>query len=354
MTTKELADTIGVSRIRLSKVLNGAGGVAPETEKKIWKYVHEYNFVPNSQARSLVGKKECIIGFFSTYSKESAGAADISSHFSTEMTNLVIDSAQKRGYKTLVSLTEEDRDFNSVERFLNSGLVRGAILLGYATGSDETQRIAARGYPLVLVNQERECAFDNVTVVNMDDRNWAFCAIEKLVQYGHRRLLYLGCTRPRLPALRRHEGVQAAVSLYQNCIDSFSVLDGDFSEMRAYQLIHDIYSAPDTEKPTGIFAANDIMAIGAINALKELNYRIPQDVSVIGFDDISISRYLSPALTTMRCDFSQIAETCVTSLIDLIEHRPTSHHIEMPVEFMARGTLDWAKNAAGKRGMLEI
>lgn len=344
MTTEELSKIIGVSRVTLSKVINGAGGVSPKTEKKIRKYIDMYNFEPNSKARSLVGKEEKIIGLFSAYSDKNSGAGDnITSHFATEMINLVISNAQKCDYKTLVYLTEREKDIKSIERILNGSLVRGAILLGYDTGSADIRRLAEHGYPLVLVNQERDSYYENVVVVNMDDQVSAYYAIDRLVQNGHKNILYIGCGRPRLPAIRRHEGVKSAAGKCWNNIEKLTEIDCDFSEEKAYQEIYRMYSSPEADKPTGIFAANDIMAIGAMNALKNLGYDVPRDVSIIGFDDISISKYLTPGLTTMRCNFDKIASVSVNSLIDLIEHRNAVRHVELPVEFIERGSLGKAK-----------
>ena len=344
MTTEELAKIIGVSRITLSKVINGAGGVAPSTEKKIREYIDRYNFVPNSKARSLVGKKEHIIGLFSAYSQKNSGASsDITSHFATEMINLVVNNAQKCDYKTLVYLTEQQEDTKSIERIINSSMVRGAILLGYDTGSTEIKYLAERGYPLVLVNQEKDSYYDNVVVVNMDDQVSASYAIEMLVRNEHRNILYIGCDRHRLPAIRRQKGVRSAVEKWQYKIDKLTEINCDFSEEKAYHEIYRMYSSSETDKPTGIFAANDIMAIGAMNALKALGYNIPKDVSIIGFDDITISKYLTPGLTTMRCNFDKIASVSVNSLVDLIEKRDTVRHVEVPVEFIERGTLSKAK-----------
>jgi len=344
MTTEEFAKIIGVSRTTLSKVINGVGGVAPKTEKKIRKYIEMYNFVPNSKARSLVGKEEQIIGLFSAYTDKNSGASsNITSHFATEMINLVINKAQKYDYKTLVYLTEREEDIKSIERILKSSMVRGAILLGYDTGSVVIRRLAEHGYPLVLVNQERDSYYENVAVVNVDDQVSAFYAIEKLVQNGHKNIMYIGCGRPRLPAIRRHEGVRSAAEKYKHLIEKLTEIDCDFNEEKAYLEIYRLYSGPEADKPTGIFAANDIMAIGAMNALKDLGYDIPRDVSLIGFDDISISKYLTPGLTTMRCNFDRIASVSVNILIDLIEHRDVVRHVEIPVEYIERGTLGKAK-----------
>lgn len=111
MTMEEMARIIGVSRITLSKVMNDKEGVSEKTRERVKEYIKKYNFEPNSQARSLVGKKEPIIGFFTTYSEESSGSTHITSHFATELVNLVVNAAQKRDYKTLVDITGGDDDF---------------------------------------------------------------------------------------------------------------------------------------------------------------------------------------------------------------------------------------------------
>lgn len=343
MTTEELAKLIGVSRVTVSKVINGADGVSEKTQKKVKDYIEKLNFVPNSGARSLVGKKERIIGLFSAYSESNSGAGEnITSHFATEMIHMVVTEAQKKNYKTLVQLTKGDNDIREIEHMLSSQMVSGAILLGYDTGNKKILSLIEKDYPLVLVNQERDSFRDNMAVVNMDDQASAIFAIAKLVQYGHRDILYLGCGRHRLPAMHRNEGVASAKIKFQEHIDSLIELDCNFDENLAYEETKRIY-ASEGKKPTGIFAANDIMAIGAMNALKDLGLNIPEDVSIIGFDDIAISRYLSPKLTTMHCDFRKIARTSVDSVISLIDGEETERHKEIPVEFMERETLGYAK-----------
>lgn len=338
MTMNEMAKIIGVSRITLSKVINGKRGVSKETEEKVREYIKKYNFEPNSQARSLVGKKEQIIGFFTTYSNESSGTTHVTSHFATELTNLVINAAQKHNYKTLVAISRKDEDFDDIGKFLSSGLVRGAILFGYGTGNKKIKNLAERGIPLVLINQEETAEVPNIALVNMNDEYWAFYAIEKLVQLHHRDILYLGCSRKRLPAMRRARGVRQACEVYRSQIDSFLERNGDFNEDLAYDIVKEIFSEQN-KRPTAIFAANDIMAIGAINALKDIGLKVPDDVSVIGFDDISISKYMTPSLSTVHCDFGEIARRSVDTLINCIEGRSVQLHQELDLEFVERESL---------------
>lgn len=337
MTTEELAKIIGVSRVTLSKVINGVGGVAPKTEAKIREYIEKYNFEPNTAARSLVGKEEPVIGLFSAYTENNSGVgAEITSHFATELVNLVVNEAQKHGYNTLIHLTPGSTDVRSLDRIMGRKLVQGAILVGYDTDNKEVNELIKRGYPLVLINQERHSFADNMAVVNMGDKDAAFRAIEKMVESGHKRIMYIGCDRSRLPAIRRAEGVKDACAKYGDRIESIVELDGDFNEDKAYREVLEFYKNVGSDRPTAIFAANDIMAIGAMNALRELNISVPGEVSVIGHDDIQISKYLSPALTTMRCDFRNIAASGVETLVGLIENREVCREAELPTEFIER------------------
>lgn len=346
MTIEELAQIVGVSRVTLSKVINGAGGVAPKTEERIREYIEKYNFEPNSSARNLVGKAEPVIGLFSAFTKSNDGAGEITSHFGTELVNLVVDEAQKQGYNTLVHLTPGSTDIRSLDRILGKKLVQGAILVGYETENEEIQKIIAKGYPLVLINQERHSTADNMAVVNMGDKTAAFSAIEKMVESGHKNILYIGCNRPRLAAIRRTEGVKEACEKYKDRIERLIEIDGDFNERITYNEVKKLYAESTGENtvkvktlqglPTAVFAANDIMAIGAMNALKELGIRVPDDVSIIGHDDIQISRYFTPSLTTMRCDFRKMADVCVNTLIGIIKKTEVSHEIELASDYVER------------------
>ncbi len=339
MTMEEMARIIGVSRITLSKVLNGKEGVSEETRNRVMEYIKEYNFTPNAQARSLVGKKEPIIGFFTTYADNMVDENHVSSTFATEMINHAVMAANRRGYKTFLCVSEKRDDFSEVERYMASGLIRGAILLGYESGNKDLKYLANKNIPVVLINQEEEVEYPNISLINMADEKWGYYAIENLVNNNHKRLLYITCSRKRLPIIRRTEGVMRAVKQYKDKIQSFDVCNGEYSEDVSYDLVKSIYLKEGTEKPTGIFAANDQMAVGAINALKSLGIRVPEAVSVIGFDDIPVSRYLSPALTTVHCDMRGIADKSVNVLIDCIEGKAGACHYEHQLEFVMRETL---------------
>lgn len=337
MTTKEMAELIGVSRITLSKYLNGKGGISKKSAQKIDSYIQKYNFTPNTHARSLAGKKERIISFISTFSGVSDGVSRINSHFATMFTNYILAEAKKFDYKVLVSITDMVHARSEIEQLFSSSLIRGAILFGLETGSKELVSLYERKFPLVLVNQEESVPDSHVSLVNMDDESCAAFAVQHLFESGHRRFLYIGSSVKRLPALRRARGVNKAFEMYAGQGVSCIFGNADFKEDLAYAYVHDVYSKQGV-LPTAIIAANDLMAIGAMHALKDLGFNVPDDVSVIGFDDISISGYLSPPLTTFKIDYQLMAEQTMKQLVSLIDQTHEATDVEIPLEFVKRAS----------------
>ncbi len=341
MTTEEMARMIGVSRITLSKVINGkTETVAPDTVEYIKKCLEQYCFVPNSQARAMVGKREPIIGFFTTYADNMADDEHVSTTFATEMINHCVTEANIRGYKTLLCISGKKDDFGEVARYISSGLVTGAILLGYVSGTEDLALLKGK-VPVVLINQEEAVKYSNISLANMADEEWAFYAMEQLIQHNHKHLMYITCSRNRLPITRRNQGVKRALMKYQDKVLSYKEFKGEYSEDITYDIIKKVYSEDRPDKPTGIFAANDQMAIGAIKALKSMNIKVPEEVSVIGFDDIPIARYLSPALATVHCDMRTFAKKSVDMLIDSIEKKTEATLYEQHLAFIKRDSLDY-------------
>ena len=339
MTTKEMAEIIGISRITLSKYLNGKGGISKKSADKIDRYLQLYNFTPNIHARSLAGKKERIISFVTTFSAVSDGVSRISSHFATMFTNHILAQAKTFDYKVLVSITDMEHAAVEVEQLFSSSLIQGAILFGLEQGSSEFQRLYERNWPLVLVNQEDHPMSERCSVVNMDDQNSVHQAFDLLYDMGHTRFLSLDSNRKRLPALRRSRGVEQALEDLGAKGVSCLRRNANFKEDVAFDLVRELYQET-ADPPTAIIAANDLSAIGAINALSELGKSVPEDVSVIGFDDIPISGYFTPALSTFRADYEQMAQDTIKELVRLIEEpEAKAQVIEIPMEFVRRDSI---------------
>lgn len=334
MTTAELAAEIGISRVTLSKYLNGRGGVSEETAQRIEKHIQQSNFAPNSSARHLAGKKEPIIGFFSLYTTVAEGESRISSHFSTEFTNCFLVAAKTHGYKVLVSISSQEEVVGEVARFFSSGLIRGAVLFGCENG---TKLRYSADCPMVLINQEETIPGPGVSLVNMADEESAAFAFEELLSKGHRRFLYIGSALKRLPSMRRRRGVLSAYERSKALVESFDTFDADFSEDISYKKTLGFYQGRK-DYPTAVIAANDLSAIGAIRALGTLGIRVPGDVSVIGFDDISVSSYFNPPLTTFSDNTPLLAGKTMEEMLALFQGSG-GRDIEVPMEYKSRDSV---------------
>lgn len=340
MTTKEFADLIGVSRITLSKVLNGKEGVAKETELKIKEYIKKYNFIPNNSARNLVGKKNKVIGLFFKESTLNYSDSEIRSHFSTEFLNYAINQAQKYDYKVLVSIIKEEDDYPEISKMFKSALISGGILLGYSKSDNKLKEILKENNKVVLINQEMESFSKNIGIVNINDSDGIEKALKGIIDSGHKKILYIGSKADRLPAIRREKSFVEFCEINKTKLENIIMKKGDFTRKSGYNIVNSILKLEKENLPTAILAANDIMAIGAIEAIKENGLNVPRDISVVGFDNIEVSKYISPTLSTIGYSYEKIAGKAVDLIINLINDEEVEREIEIDTEFIKRESLE--------------
>lgn len=340
MTTKEFAELIGVSRITLSKVLNGKEGVSKETELKIKEYIKKYNFIPNNSARNLVGKKNKVIGLFFKESTLNYSDSEIRSHFSTEFLNYAINQAQKYDYKVLVSIIKNEDDYPEISKMFKSALISGGILLGYSKSDKKLKEILKEDNKIVLINQEERSPSNNIGVVNINDSDGTEKALKGIIDSGHKKILYIGSKTDRLPAIRREQSFREICEINKEKLESVVLKKGDFTRKSGYDIVDIILKSEKDNLPTAILAANDIMAIGAIEAIKENGLNIPKDISVVGFDNIEVSKYISPTLSTVGYSYETIAGKAIDLIISLINDKEVLREIEIDTEFIKRGSLE--------------
>lgn len=338
MTTKEFANLIGVSRITLSKVLNDKEGVSKETEDKIKKYIKKYNFTPNNSARNLAGKKSNIIGLFFKESTFDYIDSDIRSHFSTEFLNCALNQAQKYGYKILVSVIKSEEEYSEITKLFKSSLISGGILLGYSKFDEKLKEVLKEKNKMILINQEEEISLENIGIVNINDNDGIQRALNIIIKNGHKKILYIGGKIDRLPGLRREKSFLEFCEKNKSLIKTSFFKRGDFSRKSGYDITQNILKN-EKNLPTAILAANDIMAIGAIEAIKKSGLRVPEDISVVGFDNIEISKYIEPKLSTVGYNYEEIAGKAIDMLVALINDEKNEKKIEIETKFIERESL---------------
>jgi len=321
MKDKDIARLAGVSRSTVSRVVNNYANVPPETKEKVTKVIKKYGYVPHASARALAGKSNSIIGIFITNviqnSKEFRVFRNI---YFSPFEAAVLDYAGELGYNVLVSIINKDSDFEKARELFYNKTISGGIFVGVENSDRKIFKLIKDGYKLVIVDQEqnKEKTAGNHIVVNSDNLDGAYKATKHLIEYGHKEIAHICGNMNKFSGFKRFEGYKKAMNEAGFPIKKSYTVSGDFTEVSGYEGAKHFLSGKNNI--TGIFASNDTMAIGAMKAIKEMGLKIPDDVSIVGYDDIKIASYISPSLTTVKMFIPKMASIAVKSLINFIEN----------------------------------
>jgi LacI family transcriptional regulator len=311
VTMSDIAKAAGVSITTVSHVLNESRSVRKETRDRVNAAVIELGYRPNALARSLRRQETRTIGFV---------VPDLSNPFFAEIGQGLEEASFDAGYNVIFSHTSGDptRERRVVSSLLEKR-VDGIIIASVETRADRLSELSRIGVPMVMV--DRDCADFAGDIVLADNVAGGQQVVQHLAQLGHTSI---GCvvanaaSQPASPG--RFYGFQQALSSAGLSSSSY-VFRGDQHKNRAgtevdigYQALKDILARPSP--PTAVFLTNDLMAIGALRAAAELGVRVPDDLSIIGFDDIALAQYTSPALTTVGQPRQQMGRLAAQLLID--------------------------------------
>lgn len=326
LTIKDIARESGYSVSTVSRVLNNHRDVSPEARTRIMEIVDLHNFVLNSNARQL---KQTVSMTIAVVVKGS----------SNMMFASIVEEIQRRVEKTkyTVSVYYLDEDDNEVEYTMllcREQKPVGILFLGgnpsNFQGSFEQVKI-----PCVLVsNSSQNLGISNLSSVAVDDEAAAKCAVDYLIQNGHKKIGILGGdTGISYTSYLRLEGSKAAMEENGIVFDDKYYEKTRYSYESAYQAMQRLLKKKIDI--TAVFAMSDVIAIGAIRALMDENYRVPEDVSVIGFDGIELGKYYNPKLTTMKQHFTAMADQSVRILLDMVERDQDAIHELVPFELIS-------------------
>ncbi|GAA3020158.1 LacI family transcriptional regulator [Streptomyces fulvorobeus] len=323
-TLDVVAARAGVSKSSVSRVVNGAHTVAPEIRDLVMRAVRELGYVPNAAARNLVTRRTDAVAM--VVSDPPQGVLSDDPLFST-VVRAASRELEAAGKQVVLMLAESDRSRARVESYVAAGHVDGVLLISLH-GADPLPAVLART-SLPVVSFGRTAA-PTVPYVDLDNAGGARLAVRHLLDRGRQRIatvtgpLDLSDARERLAGYREalgHTGRRPLVAL------------GAFTRMSGAEAMRQLLA----DEPTldAVFAANDLMAIGALRTLRESGRRVPDDVAVVGFDDIEAAAYSAPALTTVCSPMADQALTAVRLLLGLLAGR-TGESVIMPNELVVR------------------
>lgn len=329
-TIKDLAKAAGVSITTVSRALNGYSDVSEKTRSRIKKLAAELSYRPNAQAQSLVLKKTNTIGVIISEIKRS----NVKDAFAFEVLCGINDRASEMNYDILLFSTNPNKQLKKTYSDLcRERNVDGAILQGLRTSDPYLKEVVNQPhFPCVLI--DIPVAGDWVGHVTTDNVNGAREAVRHLITLGHTRIAMINGHDEASVSRERLSGYMLALQEAGISYDAELVADGRFSEEGGMEAIMDIVER--RPEVTAVFCASDLMALGAMRAMERLGRSVPESMSIVGFDDISIASYCSPNLTTVRQEKYQLGYQAAQLLIDMLEGRQVRHKVVLDNQLVVR------------------
>jgi LacI family repressor for deo operon, udp, cdd, tsx, nupC, and nupG len=325
ITIREVASRAGVSHQTVSRVINNSERVNPETRRRVEQAIAELGYTPNAIARIMARGKPSMLACISPNLTDFTFASIIEG---------AENEARQHGYFLLAASAPDEEEFRClVEQLVDSRRTEGLIVMNpYADGR---YRFLPKHVPIVFIGAHpRGEAVDSVY---LDEEAAGHCATAHLIGLGHRRIAMITGPLGEDCSQDRQTGYQKALVFAGLPFDSAIVIEGDWSASSGYQAVDRLFTGGHTF--SAIFAQNDRMAVGAIQAIRGAGKSVPQDVSVIGFDDMPLASYFDPPLTTMRQDTFRMGREATRLLLSAVEDfSSASQHLSLPVELIIRGS----------------
>ena len=337
MRIKDVAKEAGVSTATVSHVINRSRYVTAETRQKVLRAIKRCNYYPNAHARSLASGRSHMLGLV---------VSDISNPFFPELVKSIESAAFERGYDVILSNTSYDpnRASKYVRRIIERKIA-GVAIMTSELDLALIDELARRQVSVVFL--DLGSVGERMSNLIVDYEMGIDEAIGYLVSLGHRRIAYVGGPSRLRSAARRLQAFETSVDRHLPGAGPFAVFEGDFQLEGGSRVAREILGT--RELPTAVVVANDLMALGVMREFHAAGLRIPEDVSIVGFDDIAFAALAEPPLTTVCLPRTELGRKAVEALMQTIE-RPDKRGVEIhvPTYLVKRGSTT-AAPSSGKR-----
>ncbi|MDL5378388.1 LacI family DNA-binding transcriptional regulator [Exiguobacterium mexicanum] len=329
-TIYDLAKKTGFSITTVSKALNNYKDVSEKTRAKILQAAAEMDYLPNAHAQSLSTKKSWAIGVMFSGANE----VGMKHPFFNGIIESFRHATEEHGYDLIfASRNLRNRDMSYLEHFKHRA-VDGIVVICSDRMDEQVQELMQSDIPIVVVDMDSA----NCSVVYSDNSEGARMAVNYLYELGHRAIAHIAGDSSIDAGAARVKGYELAMHALDLPIQpGYLVNAGFFSVEEGKQAMEQLLQLPSP--PTAVFVAGDQMAIGAIEAVHENGLRVPEDISIIGYDDIEMIKYITPKLTTIRQDTDEIGEAAAELLIEKMtaKERRTERRV-IPVRLIERAS----------------
>jgi LacI family transcriptional regulator len=326
VTIRDVAREAEVSVATVSRYINRNAPVSKEVAERLDQIMSKLRYVPHAAARHLASRKTRVIGLLLN---------NLHNDFFVPLLNGVEAVVRKKGYNLIVA-TYHANSRDSSQPPIGPHNTDGLLVFSDGLVDEDLASLHESGFPMVLVHRTPppSVPIPSVTVENIEITQKL---IEHLIQaHGKKRILFLRGPVHQEDSLRRETGYKAALKANGIPFDENLMLDGDFERQIAYEAMNKVLGDGQHIAFDAVFTGDDDAAIGVLKSLHEHSIRVPDDVSVIGFDDLGFASFLNPPLTTVRAPTERVGEIATERLFDILDNHPSDDVLILPTEIIYR------------------
>ncbi len=326
VTIRDVAREAGVSVATVSRYINKNAPVSTEVAERLQVVLTRMRYVPHAAARNLASRKTRVIGLLLN---------NLHNDFFVPLLNGVEAVVRKKGYNLIIA-TYHASSRDHMQPPIGPHNTDGLLVFSDGLVDDDLKVLHASGFPMVLVHRTppSQVTIPSVTVENIEITRQL---IDHLINvHGKRRILFLRGPQDQEDSLRRETGYKCALQANGIPVDEKLILNGDFERDIAYTVMNEFLDKDRRIAFDAVFTGDDDAAIGVLKSLHEHGIRIPEDVSVIGFDDLGFASFLNPPLTTVRAPTERVGQIATERLFGLLEDHPSDEVTVLPTEIIFR------------------
>jgi LacI family transcriptional regulator len=327
VSIRDVALRAGVSIATVSRAVNRIPTVDPALAERVWQAIDEVGYLPNTQARALVSGRSHMLGLI---------VSEITNPFFPELVQEFENLAVAQGYEVLIGSTnyEPERTESLIRRMLQRN-VDGVAVMTFGIEEELVQRLVEREFPLVFVDAGPALA--NIRVLKVNYGEGIRQAVQHLAALGHRNIAFITGPLRLRSAMARRDAFLKSMSELGLIVPDDHISEGNHTMEGGMAAMERLIALP--ELPTAVLCSNDMTAIGVLHALYRTTHNVPQDVSVVGFDDIHLAQFMLPPLTTVQMSCKELAAAAVEALragIELEHPRAAKKEWHIPTSLVVR------------------
>lgn len=323
-TIDDVARLAGVSSATVSRVINKSAPVTPEVLGKVEQAILTLNYTPSAAARGLANRKKETLGLL---------VPEISGPFFVPLLHGIESAASQAGYNLLVYTTHTKPKTEGF-RMLGDHNTDGLLIFSNSLPDSDLVQMGKSGFPMVLIYQDAPPG-SQISAIKLDNQGGAQRIVEHLIQvHGRKRIVCLRGPEGVNDAHWREEGYRRALLHHGIELDPHLIVPGDFDSERAEETVRGLIQRG--VQFDAIFSGDDGSALGALVALREEGISVPEEVSLVGFDDVDFASHLIPALTSVHAPTEQVGKEAVRQLVALIHNEPVESPVLLPTELVIR------------------